>query len=122
GRDVASPVPLVLGGAAFVVSLVLALVEVADARASDLGFVTLPVIEPRLWWVALLGYVFTPIVVIVAAGLDRLWQRSGLRDRYFTPKPLYGRVLRLLTWAGLVLALWHVVNLAAALSDLWSNP
>ncbi|RFA21005.1 hypothetical protein B7R23_06180 [Subtercola boreus] len=119
--DVASVLPLALGGAAFVISLVLAFVEGADARASDLGIATLPVIEPRLWWVALLGYLLTPIVVIVASGLDRLWQRAGLRDRRFTPRPLYSTVLTWLVRVGFVLALWHIVNLAAAISDFWSN-
>ena len=122
GRDVASPVPLLIGVVALALSIVIALVTASSGRASTVWFMTLPIIEPGQWWLSLIGYVLTPLVVIVAFGLNRIWQRDGLRDRAFTPKPGYGLALKWMVGASFLLALWHIVNLATVVSDAWMNP
>ncbi|MCU1482520.1 MAG: hypothetical protein JWQ19_3306 [Subtercola sp.] len=122
GRDVASPVPLLIGMLAVALSIVIVIVTAVNGRASSVWFLTLPIIEPGLWWLSLIGYVLTPLVVIVAFGLNRIWQRDGLRDRSFTPKPGYSLALKWMVGAGFLLALWHIVNLATVVSDAWVNP
>ncbi|MEF2976155.1 hypothetical protein [Subtercola sp. YIM 133946] len=122
GRDVASPVPLLIGAVAVALSAVIVIVTALNGRASSVWFLTLPIIEPGLWWLSVLGYLLTPLVVIVAFGLNRIWQRDGLRDRAFTPRPGYGLALKWMVGLSFLLALWHIVNLATVVSDLWVNP
>ncbi len=121
GRDVASPLPLLVGVAAVVLSAAIAVVTEVNGRASSVWFLTLPIIEPGQWWLSLAGYVLTPLVVIFAFGLNRIWQRDGLRDRAFSPRPGYSRALKWMIGVGFLLALWHIVNLATVVSEQWGN-
>ncbi|MCU1479080.1 MAG: hypothetical protein JWQ64_3773 [Subtercola sp.] len=117
----ASPIPLLIGVGAVGLSAGIAVVTAVNGRASSVWFLTLPIIEPGQWWLSLIGYILTPLVVIFAFGLNRIWQRDGLRDRAFTPKPGYSRALKWMVGVSFLLALWHIVNLATVVSEQWVN-
>lgn len=118
----ASAVPLISGLGAVLLSAALVVLTISLGRPTTLlPNLTLPLIEPVYWLLSLTGYVLTPIVVIIASGLNRSGQKAGLRDRNFTAKPIYGQVLTWLLVVSFVLGLWHILNMAVVLSDLILN-
>ncbi|WP_317230858.1 hypothetical protein [Clavibacter sp. MX14-G9D] len=120
-RGTADPVPLIAGYALLAVSLVLAVCAALLASVPvTFGPVALPIVQEGAWWIPLLGYVATPLLLVVAYGLDVVGQRRRLRDdRNFAPRPDYTTQLRLLIASGLVLGIWHTVNLSVTLSAWW---
>ena len=68
-----------------------------------------------------IGYILTPMFVILMLGWDRISMQRGLQDKYFVAEPRYATWLTWILWASMVVALWHIVNIAytidAAISD-----
>ena len=118
-RRTASPLPLVLGAAALVVSLVLAIVAASAAAAPVrvLG-VPLPLVRGGDVWLSVAGYVLTPLLVVGATGWNLSSQRSSaVRDaRHFVPRPGYTTTLYGIAAAALVLGAWHVLNISVPVS------
>lgn len=122
-RDAASPVPLVVGAGAVAVSLVLAIIGLANSVPTVLipqPRIALPLDDTNLWWVSVIGYILTPIVVILARGWDTVSQRHGLQNRNFVLKPQYSKLLGILLVVGCVLAVWQLLNVSLAVADLFS--
>ena len=117
----ASPLPLVMGVTALGSSVVVLVVALLTASAQvDLGGVSLTLVTTENWWLSLIGYLLTPIVVIGAYGWDALAQRDGLRrnPNGFVVKPVYSRVLLWSVAVGILLGAWHVLNLSVPISEV----
>ncbi|WP_284301800.1 hypothetical protein [Homoserinibacter gongjuensis] len=98
-------------------SLVLAVWTATTASAQPfVGGLSLPFADISTLGLSVGGYVLTPVVVFGALVWDRLAQRLGLRDRNFGLKPQYTVTLQWLAGAGMLLAAWHVLNIAYGLS------
>ena len=94
-RGSASPIWLITGLLALAVSFVLAGVGAAllGAPVSVLGL-AVPLGTPQSFVVNLVGYVLTPMIVVVCYGIDRWQQRIGLRNnRNFVLRPGFTRAL-----------------------------
>ncbi|KQO99625.1 hypothetical protein [Leifsonia sp. Leaf264] len=119
-----SPWPLIVALASTGISVVLIIVELVIARQQQVvSWLVLPIVPPDAVALPILGYLFTPVLVVIALGWNRVSERNGLRDRYFVAVPRYASALRWLAGASVVLGIWHVVNIAyivdVALSDSW---
>lgn len=122
GRAEASVLPLIIGAAATLTSLILAIVVLAllSAPAQLFAGLSLPLVSSGGWALNLLGYVLTPLIVILAYGWDVAWQRQArAHNRNVVLHPGYTRVLKWLMIAGIVLGAWHVLNLAVPLAEAW---
>ncbi|HOA86865.1 MAG: hypothetical protein GX871_07500 [Microbacteriaceae bacterium] len=122
GRAEASRVPLLVGAGAVLLSVVLAVLVLVllSAPAQLFSGVSLPLVSSDSWALSLLGYLLTPLVVILAYGWDVAWQRQARADnRNVVLHPGYTRVLKWLMIAGIVLGAWHVLNLAVPLAEAW---
>jgi hypothetical protein len=119
-RRTASILPLAVGAAGLVVSLVLAVVaaSVASAPVRVLG-VPLPLVRGGAVWLSVAGYLLTPLLVFLATGWDLSSQRAhSLRDaRRFVPDARFTRALYWLSAAALVLGAWHVLNISVPISE-----
>ncbi len=114
---VASRWPVIMGATAFGLSLVLAVWTATTARMQPfVGSIDLPFADVSTLPLSVGGYLLTPIVVFSALIWDRLAQRLGLRDRNFGLKPRYTVALQWLAAGGMVVAVWHVLNIAYGLS------
>lgn len=114
---------MIVGAAAVVLSLILAIMGLANSTPTVLiaqPRLSLPLDATSVWWVSLVGYLLTPIVVIGARGWDTVSQRRGLQNRNFVLKPGYSMVLQALLIAGCVLAIWQLLNLSLAVANLFS--
>ena len=122
-RDSASAVPLIVGASAVGVSLILAIIGLANSTPTvliDRPRFSLPLESANLWWAGVVGYLLTPIVVIGARGWDTVAQRRGLQNRNFVLKPGYSKVLGALLVAGCILALWQLLNVSLTVASLFS--
>ena len=80
--------PLIVGLAAVVVSIGIAVYVIVAAQRASAGRPGLPLRDRTLWWLSLVGYLLTPVVVIACYGWDAIGQRNALRaNRNFVPKP-----------------------------------
>ena len=120
-RGTASPVPLAVGYALLALSLALAVSAALLASVPvTFGPVALPIVEEDSWWIPLLGYVATPLLLVVVYGLDRTGQARRTReDRNFAPRPDFTAQLLWLIGGGLLLGIWHTINLSVTLSSWW---
>ncbi|MFE1665517.1 hypothetical protein [Microbacterium sp. P02] len=120
----ASVLPLVVGGAAVVASIVLAIIVATSASATVVMLgLPLPLVAADHWSLSLLGYLLTPVAVIACYGWDAVGQRRGrARNRNFVLRPGYSRALTGAAGLGVLLGAWHVLNLSVPLSELlgWS--
>jgi hypothetical protein len=106
-----------MGLMAISLSLVLAIWTATTASAQPfVGGLSFPFADISTLGLSVGGYVLTPAVVFGALVWDRLAQRLGLRDRNFGLKPQYTVTLQWLAGAGMLLAAWHVLNIAYGLS------
>lgn len=113
-QPTASPFPLMLGIVAFIASVGLSIWTVSTAVAQPVIFgLLLPLASDSTWPLSVAGYLLTPLTVSAALGWDRISQQRGLRDRNFALKPRYQRVLRWCAGLSFILAVWHVLNIAA---------
>lgn len=122
GRAEASRLPLLVGGGAVLLSVVLAILVLAvfSAPARLFGDFSLPLVSSGSWALSLLGYLLTPLVVILAYGWDVAWQRQArAHNRNVVLHAGYTRTLKWLMIAGIVLGAWHVLNLAVPLAEAW---
>jgi purine-cytosine permease-like protein len=69
-------------------------------------------LEPEEIQISLLAYFLTPIVVVLCLGIDTLLQRKGLHDPWFSPKPKYNFILRILVLISFLAALPHIQTIA----------
>ena len=123
-RAAASPVRLWAGVGAVARSLILAIVVLAafSTPARLFGEFSLPLVSDGSGWLSLLGYVLTPLIVILAYGWDVAWQRRARENnRNVVLRRGYTRALKWLMIAGIVLGAWHVLNLAVPVSA-WLAP
>lgn len=114
--------PLLVGAGAVVLSLVVAIVVLAavSAPAQLFAWLALPLVQSGGWALSLLGYLLTPLVVILAYGWDVAWQRQArAHNRNVVLHPGYTRTLKWLMIFGIVLGAWHVLNLAVPLAEAW---
>ena len=117
-----SALPVIGAGLAILVSLSLVVLSLIAARQEQIfDWLLLPIIPPELWYVPLIGYLLTPMFVIVMLGWNRVSFQRGLQDKNFVARPQYATWLQWMTGAAMLIAIWHIVNLAytidAALSD-----
>jgi len=64
-----------------------------------------------------IGYLLSPLAVIMALGLDNFLQRTHTsKGEWFVPNQSYGRVLRFLTGLALILSYPHISGLADHIS------
>lgn len=114
---VASKWPLAMGSTAFGLSLILAVWTATTASPQPfVGDVELAFADVATLPLSIGGYLLAPLVVFGALIWDRLSQRLGLRDRNFGLKPKYTTALQWLAAAGMLVAVWHVLNIAYGLS------
>jgi hypothetical protein len=110
-----------VGAAAVIGSLALAVAEYFDSTPTLLFAqprIELPLAQSSVWWLSLIGYILTPIVVILARGWDAVSQRRGLQNRNFELKPLYSSTLQVLVVVGFIVALWQLLNLSLPVAGL----
>ncbi|HPT95208.1 MAG TPA: hypothetical protein PLB94_05655 [Microbacteriaceae bacterium] len=122
GRAVASRLPLLIGAGATTLSLIFAIVVLAflSAPAQLFAGFSLPLVSSGNWALNLVGYVLTPLVVILCYGWDVAWQRGArAHNRNVVLRPGYTRMLKWLMIIGIVLGAWHVLNLAVPLTEAW---
>jgi len=117
-RATASPLPVIVGASAMLVSVLLAVVVALTASAPIVFLVPLPLVRAEAFWMSLLGYLLTPIVVIACYGWDALSQRNGLRaNRNFDIRPQWTRLLLWLCGFSIIVGAWHILNLSVPLSE-----
>lgn len=63
------------------------------------------------------GYLLTPMVVAGCLAWDNLAQRHGMQDVWFSPKPRYALILRVLIAVSFVLAYPHIHELSSLLAE-----
>lgn len=118
----ASAVPLIVGISSAAVSLVIAVLVIALVSAPVKVFlgIPLPLVVAESWWLSLLGYVLTPVVVIACYGWDAIAQRGGMRrDVNFVQRTGYGIILRGVVVASIIIGIWHILNLSVPLTEAW---
>ncbi|MDN3495195.1 hypothetical protein QL996_04590 [Planococcus sp. APC 4015] len=118
-RAAASPVWLITGILALVASVVIAvIVAVAFSAPIALIGIAVPLATAGSFWMSLIGYLLTPIVVMVLYGLDNVSQRNGLRaNRNFDIRPEWTRVLLWLAVASMIVGVWHALNMSVPISE-----
>lgn len=119
---VQSALPVIGAGVAILVSLSLvALSLIAARQAKIVDWLVLQIIPPDFWFVPFIGYLLTPMFVIVMLGWNRVSFQRGLQDKNFVARPQYATWLQWMIGAAMLIAIWHIVNLAytidAQLSD-----
>ncbi len=118
----ASAVPLWLGLGSAIASLVIAvIVAIGFSVPIELFLgIALPLVQSEYGWLSLIGYLLTPLLVIVCVGWDRIAQRKGVRSNpNFAVDSRYSAVLLWTTWPAIVLGVWHILNLSVPLSEAW---
>lgn len=118
----ASPIPLAIGLGALAVSLIIAVVVIAGFSAPVELFagVPLPLVLAEHWWLSLIGYLLTPLVVIACYGWDVIGQRGGVRrNANFALNARYTSLLRWALWPAVAIGIWHILNLSVPLSEAW---
>lgn len=104
----ASVIPLIIAGVAIFVSLILILVY--QDKSAGIG-------------IYILGYFLTPFIVVIMMGWDTINQRKQISsDPWFIPRPIYSRILRILTAVSFLVALPHIWNLSKILADYLPAP
>jgi uncharacterized membrane protein len=88
----ASPLPLILGATGILLSAVIAYF------LEELG---------AEWW-SIVGYAFTPLLVVLATGWDAISQMSGRKDSWFVIRPLFSKLLRIFAGVSLVIGVIHI--------------
>lgn len=66
---------------------------------------------------SLTGYLLTPIVVAGCLAWDNLSQRHGMQDVWFSPKPRYALILRVLIAGSFLLAYPHIHELSSLIAE-----
>lgn len=120
-RASASPIPLAVGSGAVIISAALAVIVIATSSV-PIRFVgvPLPIVQSDRFWLSLIGYLLTPIAAVIAVGWDRIAQRRGVvLSGNFVPNRGFEVALTWIAGAGLVLGVWHVLNLSVPLSEFW---
>lgn len=114
--------PLVVGLSVVALSVVVAIIVLtsASAPAQLFPWLVLPLVQSGSWALSLVGYLLTPLAVILAYGWDVAWQRQARADnRNVVLHPGDTRLLKWLMIAGIILGVWHVLNLAVPLAEAW---
>lgn len=88
----ASPLPVILGVVGILLSAGIAYF------LAELG---------AEWW-SIVGYAFTPLLVVLATGWDAISQMSGRKDSWFVIRPLFSKVLRILAGVSIVIGVIHI--------------
>ena len=103
-----------MGVLSVALSLVFAIWTAATSSLAPLFLgVSLPLAATSTLALSVAGYVLTPLVTMGALAWDKITQRQGLQlDRNFALRPRYSTILRWLTAASFVIAIWHVLNIA----------
>lgn len=121
GRSPASvsPLPVIAGSAATASSLVIAVAVAFFLSAPSTGFgVPIPLVRSDYAWLSLVGWLLTPVAVIACYGWDLIGQRNGLRrNRDIVLHPTWTTVLLALSGIGIVIGVWHILNLSVPLSE-----
>ena len=65
----------------------------------------------------ILGYLLTPIGVVLCLAWDMVSQRQGMHDINFFPKLKYTKILRILTGVSFVIAWFHIEPIAKAIAE-----
>lgn len=100
----ASILPLIVGVAALVVSVVIYILTRSVAHALVLH---------------LIAYLLTPLAVAGCLGWDSISQRIGRgNDQYFTVNPKLSLALRVLTVLSFVAALPHIIAIATDIAEI----
>lgn len=116
-REVASRIPLLFGTFAAALSMMLALVTATTVRSSPfIGDVHFLFADVATLPLSVAGYFLTPFGTIAALAWDQWSQRRGLRNRNFALKPRYATALRGVAVVGFLLGIWHILNIANAIS------
>ncbi len=115
---------MALGIVSVILSGVLIAIELLVSRAQEVWpGLQLPLVAPGEWLLPAVGYILTPMFVIVAQGWDRTAVRSGLLNKNFVVRSAYSSTLKYLLIPAMLMGLWHVINLAfligSSLSESW---
>jgi len=65
----------------------------------------------------IVGYVLTPLAVVLCLAWDMVSQRKGMHDINFFPRDRYTKILRVLTVTSFIVAWFHVEPLAKAFAE-----
>ena len=65
----------------------------------------------------ILGYLLTPIGVVLCLAWDMVSQRQGMHDINFFPKLKYTKILRIFTGVSFVIAWFHIEPIAKAIAE-----
>lgn len=118
----ATAMPLFIGVGSVAVSIVDAVLVLMLVSAPVKVFfgIPMPLVVADAWWLSLLGYVLTPVVVIACYGWDAIAQRAGVRrDVNFSLVTGYSAALRWAVAASVLLGVWHILNLSVPLTESW---
>lgn len=104
--DHAKPWPILLASVALVASLVITIFFRHETA-----------------WFYLLGYLLTPFVAIFAMGLDVVSQRrQSITNEFFLENRKFTKIVRVLGFISVLLAIPHIEGLATAISAWLANP
>lgn len=84
-----------------------------------LGIVAIPLaylLETRLLFVV--GYLFTPISILLCVAWDALSQRSGSRDPWFAADPKASLAIRIIAAISLIPAIFQIWNISSWLGEI----
>ena len=65
----------------------------------------------------IVGYLLTPIGVVLCLAWDMVSQRQGMHDINFFPKLKYTKILRILTGVSFLVAWFHIEPIAKAIAE-----
>nr|BFF08925.1 hypothetical protein GCM10025699_02280 [Microbacterium flavescens] len=114
-----SPWPVIFGCAATAASLIIAVLVAVFLSAPSTGLgIEIPIVRSEYAWLSLLGWLLTPVAVIACYGWDVIGQRNGLRrNRDIVLQPAWTTVLLTLSGVGILIGVWHILNLSVPLSE-----
>jgi len=95
-----------------VAPLALATVAIVSSLAIIVIQLALSVDYPGWYFV---GWLATPLAILIFLGWDAVAQRAGLSDPWFDARPGYSRLIRVIAVAGLAVGGFHIVKLGIAL-------
>ena len=104
----ASKLPLIAGALSMLLSIGILVFSNANSWLESDGKETA---------VHIVGYLLTPIGVVLCLAWDMVSQRKGMRDLNFFTRPKYTKLLRALTLISFLIAWFHIEPIAKAFAE-----